>query len=469
MAKAVGYEIPAAGANLYPGEQDQTAGVPRRSIKSTLPGLVLSSFMSRIMSRVEAMFVVRPPSLVIFTPLAVAATLFMSVVMGLAAAQVSGDMPGSFGIVLLVFASLPISLFTTIFLSIVIPSRAYASSSPAKALLSSYCPYVLGSLTGIWGAIWMGTVLPLDYEPLTNVWKMTIAAGGPLVWLLLGMVSNHLAATAERRREIEQGLDELRESRHRLMVVHEQTKKQVAGLLHGRVQSRMIVLGHWLRECQDGLRDGSTDVAEGLEKVSKLLHEIRDQELRSITRQLYPSIIRTGLPSAVNSLADRFRPMLSVDVVIDSSISELDSPLRPGGLSESTRLVIYRVAEEALGNTAKHSGAQQARINLSLSGTAQEAVLDIWDDSCGFDQSKTGPGHGLLTMEDYVVPVGGSVKVQSAVGMGTTVRAWVPVSSASAPREDWVSHLKTPHIEAPRQQTGRPTNGDKALSVTTGG
>ena len=457
MVKAVGYELPSAGANLHSDEDRLALGIQSQPNGTAFSSRIFTGLAARVMRRLGAAFVVRPPSLVIFTPLAVAATLFISLVIGLTAAQVSGDMPGSFGIVLLVFASLPISLFTTIFLSIVMPSRAYASSSPAKAFLSSYCPYVLGSAAGIWGAIWLGTLLPLDYEPLPNVWTAAIGVGGPLTWLLLGMVSNHLAATAERRREIEQGLDELRESRHRLMVVHEQTKKEVAGLLHGRVQGRMIVLGHWLRECQESLRENPSEAAEGLERVSKLLQEIRDQELRSITRQLYPSITRTGLPSAVNSLADRFRSMLSVDVIIDSSISKLDSPLHQG-LNESTRLVVYRVAEEALGNVAKHSGAQKARINLGLSETAQEVVLEIWDNGRGFDQSQTGPGHGLLTMEDYVVPLGGSVTVRSSVGMGTSVKAWVPVHSARVPQEAWVSHLKDLHMEA-YQQPDAPTNG----------
>ena len=345
-------------------------------------------------ARVKRALVPQPPSLVIFPAVAVAVTLFMSLLIGITSAQVSGDLSGALGAIVLVVVSLPIALLAATTLSVILPYGAFASSSTVVALLSSYSPYVLGALTGIWAALWLGKLLPFGYDSLATIWRVTIATAGPVLWLSVGLLSNHLAVIVERRKDYEKGMDEFRESRQRMVQVHEQLRKEVAGLLHGRVQSRMVVLGHWLKECQERAKDGPKEVVEGLESANRLLQEIRDQELRSITRQLYPSIIRTGLPSALNSLADRFRTMFEVELGIDEAVAEMESPVRPL-LNESVRLTVYRVAEEALNNVAKHSHAEEARVGLSLS-EFQELLLEIRDNGHGFDSTKAHSGHGRL-------------------------------------------------------------------------
>ena len=375
-----------------------------------------------------AVFVPRPPSLAIFTSVAVAITLFVAVILTLISSQVSGDLSGSLTGFVLIVASLPVALAITISLSVALPYRAYKSSSMSVALLSSCAPYVVGALAGVWAALWIGKLLPPGYESLSGIWKWTIVGAAPGCWLFVGLLANHLAKMVDRRREYEKGLEEQMESRHRLMQVHEQTRKEVAGLLHGRVQSRLVVLGHWLKESQELLKDGPEDGLEKLDKANKLLQEIRDQELRSITRQLYPSIIRTGLPSALNSLADRFRDMFAGELRIDDRMAELESPIRPK-LNESLRLTVYRVVEEALSNSAKHSQADEATVSLSLSQT-QEVLLVVRDNGHGFDPRGAPRGQGLLSMEDYVTALGGAIEVRSAPGIGTTVLASFPASFA---------------------------------------
>ena len=362
-----------------------------------------------------------------------AITLFLGLVMTLTTAQISDDLTVALRGFLLVIASQPTALLTTIFLSLIIPYRAFASPSTSVALLASYSPYVIGAITGIFAALWLGKLLPFGYSSMTIQWKWSIALGGPVAWLFIGMFSNHLAAIADRRREYEKGLEELMESRHRIMLVHEQTRKEVAGLLHGRVQSRLVVLGHWLKETQDLLKDGPKEAVESLEQATKLLREIRDQELRSITRQLYPSIIRTVLPSALNSLADRFRGMFDVDLEIDKDIAEVESPMRPS-LNESLRLTLYRIAEEALSNVAKHAQADEARVTLRLL-PKQEVLLVVGDNGQGFEPLKARQGQGLLSMEDYATALGGTIEVKSGMGKGTTVVASFPVSLPQAPKD----------------------------------
>ena len=431
-------------------------------------GTLLQRYAVRVSAWVKAAFVPRPPSLVIFTSLAMAVTVFLALVIGLTSAQITGDASAALGVSLLILASLPIALVATISLSVIIPYKAFASSPMFIGVLSSYVPYALGALTGIWAALWLGKLLPFEYDSLAGLWRWTIAIGGPCTWLFVGLVTNQLAATVERRREYEKGIEGLRESRHRIMVVHEATRKEIAGLLHGRVQSRLVVLGHWLKECQEGFKDGPKEAVERLENVNKLLQEIRDQELRSITRQLYPAIIRTGLPSALNSLADRFRSVFSVEVEIDEWVRELESPVRPS-LNESLRLTLYRVTEEALSNVAKHSQATEAKVRVSLS-ESKDVLLEIHDNGQGFKPAEEAAGHGLLSMEDYIEASGGAIEVKSGVGMGTVIVASVPLSR-STPINLLAYGIEPPQVEAAKlsksSPKGRPEPIEAGLEILT--
>ena len=228
-------------------------------------------------------------------------------------------------------------------------------------------------------------------------------------------------------------MEELRESRYRMVVVHEQTRKEIAGLLHGRVQSRLIVLSHWLKECQDRLKDRPQEAGEKLVNATELLKYIRDQELCSITRQLYPSIIRTGLPSVLRSLADRFHTVFDVQTDVDRKLVEMEDS-SGSGLDDQLRPTLYRVAEEALSNAAKYAQAREVKIRTYLSPLF-EVVLEVEDDGEGFLPQETPRGQGLLSMEDYLTAFGGKLEVRSSPGMGTTVSASVPITASESAME----------------------------------
>ena len=356
MSRTAEYRVPAGRTEPPVYEESWPRGTPDQSRQNTVSSVngnslptadgvrdvtsLLFSVKAAHPDWVKTLFAPKAPSLVIFASVAAAVTLFLGLVAGLASAQVSGDPSEAYRGSLLAAVALPSALLITILLTVITPYRAFASRSTFVALLSSYAPYALGALAGTWAALWIEKHLPVGYQPLTSHWKLILAVAGPMVWLLVGLLSNHLASMVARRKDYEKGMEELRDSRHRLAMVHEQTRKEIAGLLHGRVQSRLVVLGHWIKICQERLKDGPEDVVENLENANNLLCDIRDHELRSITRQLYPSIIRMGLPSALNSLADRFRSVFEVELEIDEAVAELESPVKPG-LEEPVRLALY--------------------------------------------------------------------------------------------------------------------------------
>jgi signal transduction histidine kinase len=87
---------------------------------------------------------------------------------------------------------------------------------------------------------------------------------------------------------------------------------------------------------------------------------------------------------------------------------------------------LYRIAQEALHNTVKH--AQATTIELRLSCDDQGIALEIRDDGRGFDQAASFPGHlGLRSMPERAASAGGTVKIESAPGVGTIILARFPI------------------------------------------
>jgi signal transduction histidine kinase len=86
---------------------------------------------------------------------------------------------------------------------------------------------------------------------------------------------------------------------------------------------------------------------------------------------------------------------------------------------------VYRIAQEALHNAARHARARA--VNVVLDSDAGELVLHVSDDGRGFDPSMTFPGHlGLRSMRERAIAAGGALQIESAPGRGTAIMARVP-------------------------------------------
>ena len=97
-------------------------------------------------------------------------------------------------------------------------------------------------------------------------------------------------------------------------------------------------------------------------------------------------------------------------------------------MAEDSALCIFRVAQEALQNAVKHSGARH--IDVHLTGAPSQLTLRVVDDGGGFDPLAPAAGLGLLTMRERVELLGGSLRIETGRSTGTRVEATVPMSSA---------------------------------------
>lgn len=130
------------------------------------------------------------------------------------------------------------------------------------------------------------------------------------------------------------------------------------------------------------------------------------------------------------------RPRLGLAVAARSFCAELSVQHRaeidyaqegvPADLLGDTVLAMFRVLQEALMNALKHSGA--TRYTVALRGTPDAVTLDVVNNGRGFDPESALAGHGLglVSIQERLSLVNGEAIVESAVGRGTRVRAWVP-------------------------------------------
>jgi two-component system, NarL family, sensor histidine kinase UhpB len=155
-------------------------------------------------------------------------------------------------------------------------------------------------------------------------------------------------------------------------------------------------------------------VREQLVQVQETTRNSLD-EIRRIARRLRPGVLEElGLASALRSLAAEFTASgLKVRCECDGDLPEL---------GRDAELVLYRVGQEGLTNTARHSGARQAKLTLRRRGGG--VTLRISDDGRGLGGAPEGAG--LRGMRERALLIGADLTIGDAVGGGTEVRLEVP-------------------------------------------
>lgn len=232
--------------------------------------------------------------------------------------------------------------------------------------------------------------------------------------------------------QLEHTVAELQDSRSRIVEVHEAARKAIAGELHGRVQTQLLMLTMRLDEIREKIPTLPSDAQVDLVQAAADLEGIRENEIRQISHRLHPSIVGVGLRASLRSLSDQFDRSFPVELEVAPEIVEREFA---GGSSIpfNVRLGMYRVAEEALANALKHANATTCTVSLWLNGATGELCLSVKDDGKGFVADEARRGLGTVTMEDYMGAMRGSIKLGSAPGQGTIVTAAVPLDERGPP------------------------------------
>ena len=208
-------------------------------------------------------------------------------------------------------------------------------------------------------------------------------------------------------------------------------RQRLARELHDSVSQALygIVLG--AQTALDLTRKDPAAVGEPLQYVQKLA-EAGLAEMRALIFELRPeSLEKEGLVAALSKLVSALRARHEI-AVAETLPAEPELPLE-------AKEAIFRIAQEALHNIAKHS--QAATAQLCLVSRPATLALEISDDGVGFDAGKEFPGHlGLQSMRERMMKLGGKLDLMTSPGQGTQVRAIVPIGKAVNPQAPRARH-----------------------------
>ena len=204
---------------------------------------------------------------------------------------------------------------------------------------------------------------------------------------------------AERRRSASAALDAQEDERARVARdLHDEVNQSLTGLLLHLEAARRTAPPKLVAELTE----------------TKALASRAMEELLSVARDLRPTALDDlGLSAALAAHVADLQGRTGIETSFES---EGDV----AGLGDEAQLVVYRVAQEALSNAARHSGARRIRVTLRRVG--QRTELTVSDDGRGFTFDEAEDGLGIAGMRERALLVGGEVEVQSRPGTGTTVR-----------------------------------------------
>ena len=204
--------------------------------------------------------------------------------------------------------------------------------------------------------------------------------------------------------------------------------------LQATIQAAEYERGRWAKELQDetlqglaalrvslsaALQQRSPEALErvGEEAISQIEAEI--EKVRTLIIELRPAALdEIGLEAALRSLAERSE--IRAEASIDSHF-ELNGRLDHRVL-ETT---VYRLVQEGLSNITKH--AQAGAIELDVRATEDRITVHLRDDGVGFDPAEGTDGFGLVGMRERIKLARGRMEIDSAPGVGTTIRAELPL------------------------------------------
>jgi PAS domain S-box-containing protein len=230
------------------------------------------------------------------------------------------------------------------------------------------------------------------------------------------------------RRQAEEGLkesqSELRVLTGRLLQAQETERRRIARELHDELNQSLALLSVELDLLGQKPSGSAAEAARRLQELSARVKQL-SSAVHDLSHQLHPSKLeQLGLLAAVRSLCKELTQSHGLPI-------ELTHHKVPEAIPEDTALCLYRIAQEALQNVLKHSGARHAA--LELTGSANTISLRIVDDGAGFDPTSVdgNGGLGLVSMRERLRLVHGGMVIDSRPSGGTRIEVHVPLGAAA--------------------------------------
>jgi signal transduction histidine kinase len=259
----------------------------------------------------------------------------------------------------------------------------------------------------------MDFVFLSDFGFLGFVLAMSLAAADQTISTereLLRYQSDLETMVAERTRELEYAQDQLLAKAEENAVDAE--RRRLAHELHDAV-TQLLYSVNLIASSLPAVWRRDPEQAERSTAELRRLTTGALAEMRTMLLELRPdTITRTELRVLLTQLADGISAQHDLDATVEVEVA--------GGLEPEIHLAVYRIAQEALNNVAKHADA--STVTVRLAGSPEAVELTVIDDGRGFDASSVGgDSMGVAIMEERAVAIGATLEIAGEPGSGTTV------------------------------------------------
>jgi signal transduction histidine kinase len=211
----------------------------------------------------------------------------------------------------------------------------------------------------------------------------------------------------------------LRSSQERLVVAREEERRRLRRDLHDGLGPTLAALTLQVDTMRNRWPDASDELVVLRDEIQATVKDVR----RLVEGLRPPALDELGLGDAVRQLAAR----LSRDGNLHMEL-ELGEPLPP--LPAAVEVAAYRIVQEALTNTVRHSEAASCEVRVCARDGI--VVLQVADDGVGVPAGVNGDGLGLHSMRERAEEIGGTLQVETVPGSGTRVVATLPTTIGAA-------------------------------------
>jgi PAS domain S-box-containing protein len=258
-----------------------------------------------------------------------------------------------------------------------------------------------------------------------------IAADGRVVWLrdivsltadsppLVHGIMVDITARKEAEAELRASYQQVQQLAGSLIQAKEAERTRIARDLHDGISQQLATASVGLSVLSRQLTSDQKTV------VRRLLATLEQSivTVRTLSHELHPAVLRhSGLIAALTSHCNEFRFQHSTEVSLAMDVAEVRG---------EAALNLFRIAQEALHNVAKHARASRVRVSLRRIGG--EIELSIEDDGQGFDPAPLprSSGLGLISIEERVRQADGRLELKSTPGASTCLTVRVPIDATA--------------------------------------
>ena len=262
-----------------------------------------------------------------------------------------------------------------------------------------------------------------ESPPCGNSYRWYVVAAVSALLVQSGLIGGLLVERAQRRRaqaRLAESVAQIQTLAGRLITAQEEERRRIARELHDGVNQKLSALSIALATLGRSAPSRASDLTGALARLQERAAELVE-EVRQLSHELHPGVLQhVGLVAALQGYCEEFEGEHGLAMTFRA-----DEDL--GVVPIDRALCLYRAAQEALGNAAKHAKARHVRV--SVARDHDDVRLTVADDGCGFDltEARGRGGLGLISLDERVRLVGGQVTIRTGPQEGTEVRILVPL------------------------------------------